>query len=442
MNERNRLLYCMVALLCGSLLFIYGCTETLVGPATGVELCVTKQIDFPLLDTTKKLFDTASFMMASCSIDTVHISKLTISPSVFSFTAPPQTPITIAPGDTSRLQVKYIPTDATADIGTIAIESNAGSLSIPLSGGGIGLSPNIVFPKNINCGIARLGICDDDSLGAQVLTTVKLHNTGVKTIHITWGPLSLPFIFVSKPDSIKAGDSASISIHFCPSVVGAATQNLIVKTDSKGSDSSAAITILGTGVVYIPAKGSVWQVFDSQLFKPVNYVLQDSNSSVVKGNTDILYVSGEYAGILNKMDTSFFVSTININNISFYVNTTFLANNEPQKAERWLKFPLPNTTYIPADTSITIFDSIIAIHDTVTAYTDTSKTIGSETILFHRAFWERTISSQLTISPKYTKVLLSYSPHLGMIFIDKVSGYDQLGNPIEYTRSLIKYNFK
>ena len=135
---------------------------------------------------------------------------------------------------------------------------------------------------------------------------------------------------------------------------------------------------------------------------------------------------------LDKIDRSFYVSTIDTNNVWFYASTPIDSANSSCPVAKWLKFPLTITTktYV---TSIcgTVIDSVFGMGKTDT-------TIAGHNITLYRVRWVRRVPG------KYRReTQLSYASHFGMIFIESTFEEYPIGtfHP-KRKRTLKSYKFK
>jgi hypothetical protein len=153
-------------------------------------------------------------------------------------------PMTLNAGQSTTFAAKFSPTTAGSATGSISIVSNApGSpLSIALTGSGTATQPQLTInPASVAFGNVSVG-----SSGTQ---TVTLTNAGTGTLTVTSASASgtgFSMSGASMPMTISAGNSASFSAIFTPTVAGAATGSISIVSNAPGSPASIALS--GTGM--------------------------------------------------------------------------------------------------------------------------------------------------------------------------------------------------
>src|ERR1039458_8391016 len=152
-------------------------------------------------------------------------------------------PKTLNANERTSFTVSFAPTAAGAASGSLTISSNAGTLTIPLSGTAVtqgSLSPS---PPGITFGIVQVPTSD------QKVTSDRdgmLTNTGGTSVTISQVSTSGAAFKVEglAPQTLNAGDSISFTVTFAPSGVGTFTGSLAITSD--GSNSNLKIPLSGT----------------------------------------------------------------------------------------------------------------------------------------------------------------------------------------------------
>jgi hypothetical protein len=175
----------------------------------------------------------------------ITVGSIALGPgtsAAFSIAAAPATPTVLGPGDSAVVTVRYAPSGTGADAGTLAVLSNAGSASVPLSGTGV--SPGLsVSPLSLPFGDVAVG--DAVQLGATIT------NTGTSDLTVTSiapGPgTSADFMLTfapATPATIPPGQQRMFAVQYAPSDIGDDAGSIEVLGDA----GSAAVALTGRGV--------------------------------------------------------------------------------------------------------------------------------------------------------------------------------------------------
>lgn len=148
----------------------------------------------------------------------VQINSITSSSSQFTVGAPsPTVPGAFASGDTIAVPVTFSPTQDGLVAGNITVRTDAGTVSIPVSGTGESSSPKLVAAQTL----VSLG---GTTVGNTLSGTVTFQNTGNGPLTITkLDAPGAPFSLVGAPaagDVLDANQSLTIEVDFTPTSTG------------------------------------------------------------------------------------------------------------------------------------------------------------------------------------------------------------------------------
>jgi len=150
-------------------------------------------------------------------------------------------PVTLTPGQTQAMNVKFSPTAAETVSGNITVTNSQGSSAV-ISISGTGLQAGIsLTPSTANLGSVVVG-----STNSQ---TIQLSNTGNATLTITQASVTgtgFSTSGLSLPLSINAGQSSTFNAQFRPSGTGTASGTISIVSNAPGSPTTVALA--GTGV--------------------------------------------------------------------------------------------------------------------------------------------------------------------------------------------------
>jgi len=191
----------------------------------------------------------------------LEVTSLALTGSAdFAFFNAPTAPFTIKPGRQVSFRVQYTasagPASGSVDIGSD--DPVTPSVSVSLSGNGIGGAQAISAPASVDYG--------DVTVGQSLRKFVAIQNTG--TADLTVNSLTLSgsadFALVNEPTGafvIKPGRQATLKVDYSPSATGLATGALAIANDSgtpnlsvglngNGTGGSPAVTLSALSVVY------------------------------------------------------------------------------------------------------------------------------------------------------------------------------------------------
>ena len=189
---------------------------------------------------------------APCVISTVLLSDI----QNFGFTLTSGTPVTIAPGSSSQINVTFTPSALVSFTANLTITDNApnspaivslkGS-GVPAGGSGVvSISPNPVsFAKQqLTTSSAPTNVVISNLSGISNVTITALNITGTNPgdFSVSGAPL---------PITVSPSSTTVLSVIFSPSGVGSRTANLMVTDNATGSPQTVVLN--GTGYVNGPS---------------------------------------------------------------------------------------------------------------------------------------------------------------------------------------------
>lgn len=171
---------------------------------------------------------------------TVTITQATAAGAGFSITGL-TLPLVLAPGQNSPFSVRFAPQTSGSVNGSVAFTGSGASATLPLSGAGQAATTLGVNPASVSFGSVQVGTNQPQ--------TITLNNGSSSAITITQASASgtgFSMSGLSLPATVNAGQSASFTAIFAPTVAGSATGSVAIT--STASNSSFSIPLSGTGV--------------------------------------------------------------------------------------------------------------------------------------------------------------------------------------------------
>ncbi len=214
----------------------------LAGAALGVPgISVTPaEIDFGTL----VLGQSSERALTVRNTGSAELSVVSVKTNDPAFTVIGETAFTLAPGASSKLTIRFLPTAVGQRQVNLIIESNdtnQPTLSVVLSGRVVGVSSIVVEPTSIDFGTVLLGQSADEA--------VTVRNTGSANLVVSKvQSSSLAFVLVGDSAfDLAPGASKTIAIQFSPTVSGQAQASLTVESNDS-SRPQVTVPLSGVGV--------------------------------------------------------------------------------------------------------------------------------------------------------------------------------------------------
>ena len=218
------------------------------------------------------------------------------------------TPATLNAGQSATFTVSFAPTAAGSASGNVSVTSTAtnSSLTIPVSGSGVTstvgqltVSPGTLPLGNVTVGSSGTATGTVSATGASVTVTGASTNNSVFTI----GGFALPH-------TIGAGQSASFTITFSPTVAGSAAGTVTFTSNAQPSTTTGGLT--GTGVAAATHSVALsWSASTSSGISGYNVYRAPYSSSC-----------GSFAKLNNLLDTGTLYTDSSVTNGSSYCYAT------------------------------------------------------------------------------------------------------------------------
>lgn len=188
---------------------------------------------------------TQSLTLNSTGTAPVTIASATVVGSGFSL-VDGDLPVRLNPGQSMVLQVQFNPSTTGAAAGRIVIRSNSSGsngMAVTLSGSG---TP--AFTPQLKVSSSSLSFGDVTVNTAQT-QSVTLNSTGTAPVTVTSGTIAgsgFSLVGGSFPATLAPGESMALKIRFNPSASGTATGQIVLSSNSSGSN-ALTIALAGNG---------------------------------------------------------------------------------------------------------------------------------------------------------------------------------------------------
>ncbi|MER7004338.1 choice-of-anchor D domain-containing protein [Dactylosporangium sp. NPDC000555] len=186
---------------------------------------------------------TLGVSIANTGTSPVTITGATAPAAPFSVTGLPANGTTIAAGASVSVSVKYTPTVAGNQNGSLVVASNAGSVTVPVSGTAVtGAARLTITPNPVSFGSVPIG--------TTATQTFSIANTGNITLTLTKAAPPVGAFNTSTPVSegqqLSPGDVIHQTVTFTPTTQGA--QSAIYSITGDDGQGAVAVQLTGTGV--------------------------------------------------------------------------------------------------------------------------------------------------------------------------------------------------
>ena len=250
----------------------------------------------------------------------VSVSQVSVNNSVFSISGI-NTPVSLNASQSTTFTVTFAPTSSGSASGTVTVTSNAPNPSLTMNVSGTGVS-NTTGQLSVSPGTLALGNVTDGSSGtatgtltasgASVTVTAASTNNSVFTI----GGFSLP-------QTIPAGQSASFTITFSPTVAGSASATLSFTSNAQPPTTTETLT--GTGVAASTHSVALsWTASTSQNISGYNVYRSPYTTSTSS--------CGTYTKINSVLDTSTLYTDSSVTNGNAYCYATTAVNTSSEES--------------------------------------------------------------------------------------------------------------
>lgn len=216
-------------------------------------------------------------------------------------------PVTLAVGQSTSFSVRFTPTAAGSDSGSVSIVSNATNspASITLSGS----SPAATYTLSESTSSLSFGSVNTGSGSTQTVTLTNTGNAQVTISQISVSGTGFALTGAGTPINLPAGMTFAFGVQFAPTTAGAVTGKISITSNATGSP--ASVNLSGTGVT-----------------QPVQYTVQlnwaGSTSPVVGYNVYRTTTSGSGYTLVNGSlvgQDSFSDATVQSGATYYYVTT-------------------------------------------------------------------------------------------------------------------------
>lgn len=179
---------------------------------------------------------------SSSSASSVSISQIAVSGTGFSATSVPQLPVSLQPGASTTVGVKFAPTSGSAASGSLAITSDASNspLSVSLSGTGLAAGQLGVSPSTLDFGDVTVGS------SANKTGTLTAGATDINVSSAGWNGQGYSVSGITFPVKVAAGTNTTYTVTFTPQATGSAPGSISFVSDASNSPTSQ--TFSGNGV--------------------------------------------------------------------------------------------------------------------------------------------------------------------------------------------------
>lgn len=191
------------------------------------------------INTTKQY----NFQVSNTGSKTLHILTKSKKGQPFSFGSFPL-PVTLKPGKSVLLPVKFTPKTKGKTTGSITLTSDASNPTLTISVWGTGVTASTptlgVSPASLNFGNVTVG----NQLSLPLTMTAS--NGGVTIASANISDSEFTIVGLTLPLTIGSGQSIAITVVFQPLLAGTASGTLTFTSDAGNSPTSVGLT--GTGV--------------------------------------------------------------------------------------------------------------------------------------------------------------------------------------------------
>jgi len=165
------------------------------------------------------------------------VSQTSLTGTAFTLSGP-TLPTTVTPGNSIAVTVRFAPATAGNVATAVAIASNAGPLSIPVTGTGISQTLSL----SANPSTVAFGNVSPGSSSKQAVTLTNTGNSSITVSKLTSSGTYFSFTGLALPVTLASGQSSGLSVTFAPTVTGKFSGTLAVTSTAVNSPLSIALS--------------------------------------------------------------------------------------------------------------------------------------------------------------------------------------------------------
>jgi hypothetical protein len=171
------------------------------------------------------------------------ITSVIITGYDFSY-AGPKLPVTVSPGKSVSLTIKFCPDDADGSKVTLKLSTNATvtPAQVSLSGTGVQPAPSI----SVNPATVAFG---DVLVGSSKQMTISISNPGKESLSLSKATLTgtgFTMSGLTTPLTLAAGKSSSLTVTFRPTIAAAESGSISLSSNASNSPFNISLSAIGT----------------------------------------------------------------------------------------------------------------------------------------------------------------------------------------------------
>jgi hypothetical protein len=167
------------------------------------------------------------------------VSQTTVTGTGFSISGS-ALPVTVTPGNSIALTVRFSPAVAGNAAGTVSIGSNSTPVSVPVAGTGISQSLSL----SANPSAVAFGNVSPGASSKQAVTLTNTGNASISVSKLTLAGTNFSVSGLAVPVTLAAGQSSAFSVTFAPTATGTFSGG--VSVTSTAANSPLSIPLSGT----------------------------------------------------------------------------------------------------------------------------------------------------------------------------------------------------
>jgi Abnormal spindle-like microcephaly-assoc'd, ASPM-SPD-2-Hydin len=235
------------------------------------------------------------------------------------------TPFTIGPGLKISFTISFAPRSAGASSGSMSIGTSAATLTVSLSGTGVGAAPQL-SPSTSNLTFGSVDVGTPSSL------PVTLKNTGTDNVSISSVSASGTGFAASGGSGVTLApnQSTTVTVTFDPKAAGSVTGKLSIASNATNAIN---VVLSGTGVAASSSKHSVALNWRSGSSTAVGYFVYRGTRS-----------GGPYSKLVGSIDTvpSYTDGTVSNGQTYYYVVTSVDSSNVESAYSNQVSVTIPS----------------------------------------------------------------------------------------------------
>lgn len=192
---------------------------------------------------------TQSVVLSNTGSGSLTVSQVSVTGAGFTVSGV-TTPLTLAEGQAATLTVAFSPAAAGSVTGSVSAVSNATNSPTTIALSGTGVAQTFLLSPSINS-LSFGSILVGSTSSSQSVSLINTGNSNVTISQVAVSGAGFTVSGITVPLTLAAGQSASLTAGFSPTVAGSITGSITVTSNATNSPTTIALSGSGTAQTFL-----------------------------------------------------------------------------------------------------------------------------------------------------------------------------------------------